>query len=140
MLNRDQDYLNLLVQPGSDHLIIPNHVVDRERNILLRLEGDDLLQLFVFKRWQFNKTRKNRLRGQRAIHRAVFDMQLAHHFTQRDSRLVQCSVGLATLASRRIERRFPQTIIQQDQATVSLDAELCQTNGLGPEIEADQAR
>jgi hypothetical protein len=130
----------LLVQPASDHLVIPNHVVNRERNILLRLERNDFLQLFVFKGWQFNKTRKNRLRGQRTIHRAVFDMQLAHHFTQRDGRLVQCSVGLATLASRRIERRFPQTIIQQDQATVGLDAELCQANGLGPKIETDQAR
>src|SRR4029434_731683 len=43
MLDRDEDYLNLLVQPASDYLIITNHVVDRETNILLRLERDDFL-------------------------------------------------------------------------------------------------
>src|SRR4030095_14615838 len=63
VLNRDQYSWIFFVQPASDYLIIPNHVVDRERNILLRLERDDFFQLFVFKGWQFNKTRKDRLGG-----------------------------------------------------------------------------
>ena len=130
----------MFFQPASNYLVIPHHVVDRERNILLRLERDDFLQLLVLEGWQFNKTRKNRLRGQGAIHSAIFDAQLMHHFAQHDGRFMQCSMGLPTLASRRIERRFSQTIVQQHEATVRLDTELCQAKGLGPKIKTDQAR
>src|SRR5581483_12013587 len=63
-----------------------------------------------------------------------------HHFAHHGGRFVQCRVRVTTLASRRIERRFSQTIIEQDKATVRLHTELCQANGLGPKIEADQAR
>src|SRR5207248_9750837 len=47
VLDRDQDYLNLLVQPASDHLIIPNHVVDRKAYALLPPERDALPHLSV---------------------------------------------------------------------------------------------
>src|SRR5438552_17779407 len=50
VLDRDQDYLNLLVQPASDHLIIPNHVVDRKGYVLLRLARGDALQLSLVTR------------------------------------------------------------------------------------------
>jgi hypothetical protein len=80
------------------------------------------------------------LRRQRAIPHAAFDAQLVHHFAQYNGRFVQRSVRLTTLASRRIERRFPQTIIQQDQTTVSLETELRQANGVGPKVKTDQAR
>jgi hypothetical protein len=61
--DRNEDHLNLFLQSASDQLVIPNHVVDREWNILLCLERDDFLQLFLFKAGQFNKAGKNRLRG-----------------------------------------------------------------------------
>src|SRR6266480_3240766 len=63
-----------------------------------------------------------------------------HHFAQHDGRFVQSSMSLTTLASRRIDRCFPQTIVQQDKATVRLDAELRHAKGLGAKIETDEAR
>src|SRR5262249_6584696 len=36
-------------------------------------------------------------------------------------------------------RRFPQTIIQQNEPSMRLDAKFRQADGLGPKIETDQA-
>ena len=54
-LDRDQDHLNLLARAASDELVIPDYFVDRKRNILLRLEGNDPLDLFLADRRQFHE-------------------------------------------------------------------------------------
>src|SRR5437879_3183227 len=89
-------------------------------------------------RWQFHKTREDRLRGQRIIHRALFDVEFRHRVPQRDGRFPERSVGVASLPSCRIKRRFEQTIIQQDQAAMGFHAKFCQTDGLGPNIKASE--
>src|SRR5438045_5958084 len=43
---------------STDELVIPNHFVQRERNILLRFKRDDLVQFFLSERRQFHKPDK----------------------------------------------------------------------------------
>jgi hypothetical protein len=53
--DRDEDDLNLFAQPAADELVIPDDFVQRERDILLRFERDDLVQFFLYQRRQFHK-------------------------------------------------------------------------------------
>ena len=57
--NRNQYNLNWFAAPASHKLVIPNDLVDWERNILLRLERNDSLDLFFVNRRKFDKTREN---------------------------------------------------------------------------------
>ncbi len=53
--DRDKHDLNLFAQSSTDELIIPDDFVQRERDILLRFERDDLVQFFPSYRRQFHK-------------------------------------------------------------------------------------
>ena len=86
-LDCDEDDLNLFVQATANNLVIPDDLVDREGDILLRLERNDLVDLSLLNCGQFHKTRKDRLPGQRIVYRAVFDVQLVHHLAQSDGHL-----------------------------------------------------
>ena len=66
--------MDLLIEAASDKLVIPHHFIDRERDILLRLERNDFLNLFLLDGRQIDETRKNRLRGQCIVYNAAFDV------------------------------------------------------------------
>ena len=67
------------------------------------------------------------------------DLHFAHHFAQHGARFVQRNLRVSTLACLRIERRFAQPIIYQDQ-TAGGGSKFRETDRLRSEIEGDQAR
>ena len=129
----------MFAHTASDQLVIPDHLVHGERNILLRLKCDDLIDLFRIERRQFDKARKNRLRRDRIIHVGTVNVHFVHYFAQHTSGFVQRSMGVTAFASCRVKRRFAETIIQQRQATVDY-SKFRQTDGLGPDVESNETR
>jgi len=100
---------------------------------------DDLVYLFRIKRGQFDKTRKNRLRGHRIVYWAPMNVHFVHHFAQRNSRFLQRNVGVKTLPACRIKRGLAEPITQQNQTPVDYP-KFRQTDGLGPQIETNETR
>src|SRR6266480_67252 len=127
--DRDEYDLNLLVPTASNKLVIPDDFVDWKRNVLLRLERNDSLDLFLLHRRQFHKTLKNRLPGDGVINAAVFDLQLVHHFTQSNGYF-----GVPNFPPNQLSRDFAETIVEQHQPTVGLYTKFCQAYGLRAEV------
>jgi hypothetical protein len=137
-LDRDDQHLNLFAQPAAHELVIPDHFVDRERNILLRLECNDFVDLCSVERRQFHKAHKDRLRRDCVIHRRVMNLHFPHHLAYDTHRFVQREVRVTTLPGLRIEGRFAQPIIYEDQSAVDR-SKFCETDRLRSEVESDQA-
>ena len=64
---------------APDELIIPNHLIDRKRNVLLRLEGDDPLDLFRADWRQSHEAGENGFLGYRVVNVSALDLQLTQH-------------------------------------------------------------
>jgi hypothetical protein len=67
------------------------------------------------------------------------NMQLAHHFAQRDSHFVRRNKSLPTLTGFRIKGRFAKVIPQQNQPSVG-HSEFRQTDSLRSDIESNKTR
>ena len=118
-LDRDQYHLDLLVRAAADELIIPNHFVDGKRDVLLRFKCDDLLDLFLFHRRQFDETREDRLSRDRIVDVAAFDLQLVHHLPHRRGDL-----RTADAFARGIDEQLAQNTALQHKPAMSLRAKL----------------
>ena len=124
-----------MVEAASNKLVIPHHFIDRERDILLRLERNDFLDLFLVDGGQIDETRKNRLRGQCVVHKTAFDVQLGQHLAQSDRHLRS-----PDFFSRGFDWNLAQSIAEQDQPAMGLHAKFCQADSLRSKIETDDAR
>ena len=67
------------------------------------------------------------------------NLHFVHHFAQNGGRFVQREVRVTTLAGLRIEGRFAQPIIYEDQ-TAADRSKFRETDRLRSEVESDQAR
>ena len=67
------------------------------------------------------------------------NVHFVHHFAHHGSGFVDGNVGITTLPSCRIKRRFAETIIQQHEAPLDY-SKFRQTDCLGPDIESNETR
>ena len=133
-LDGDEDHLDLPVGAASDLLVIPDHLVDRKRNVLLRLEEDNPLDFFRADWRQRHEAGKNRLLGHGVVDSSALDLQLVQHLAQRRGNL---RVSRSFLG--RIDQKFTRPVAAQDQPATRLDAKLGQLDALRAEIERDDA-
>ena len=77
----------MLIRPTTDELIIPDHFVNRERHVLLRLESNDAIDFLLFHRGQFHEPRENRLSRDRVVHLSAFYPQFVQYFVDCDGDL-----------------------------------------------------
>jgi hypothetical protein len=65
------------------------------------------------------------------------NVHFVHHFAQHQGGFVQRNVGVKTLPSCRIKRRFAETKVQQYQALLDY-AKFRQTDCLGTDVESNE--
>src|SRR6202011_1424682 len=119
---------------AGDQLVIPDHFIDREWNVLLRFERNDFLDFLLFNRGQLHETRKDRLRRDGVIDVAILDSHFAEHLAncRRDLRLLNP-------LTRWIDQDLAQSISPKHQAAMWLRTKFRQPDRLRPEIEAENA-
>jgi hypothetical protein len=102
---------------------------------LLRLEGNDSLDLFLVDRRQFHEARENRLFRHRVVHVSALDLQLAQHLAQRSDNL-----RAPHFLFGRIDKKLSRTVAAQDQSPVRVYTKLRQLDVLRTEIESGDRR
>ena len=102
-LDRHDDHLDLRGVAAIHELVIPDDLVDRVGNVLLRLEGDDLIHLLLADRRQLHEAREDRLRGNRVIDLSPFEPQPP---TISGNISLACASRVASAADRRAVRAF----------------------------------
>src|SRR5204862_8349479 len=83
---------------------------------------------------QFHEPREDRLGSDRVIDRADFYSQLAQHLAQR-----RADLRVAGAFVRRVRQDFAQPVTVQNQPAVGLGMEFSEPNGLGTEVQAENA-
>ena len=80
-----------------DEFVVPNHLGERERNVLLGLEGDELLEVVVLKRRKLDEAGEDSLSGNGVARLGSTDLEAPAELSDRDSGLrdagcVQCGI------------------------------------------------
>ena len=61
-----------------EQFVIPDHGINRERQLLLGLEGDQLLDIIAIERWKFDKASENGLAGDGVADFAFRELKFLH--------------------------------------------------------------
>ena len=133
-LDRDQDHLNLFAHAATNDLVVPDNFVDRERNVLLRLERNDPLDLFGLDRRQFHEPREDRLLRHGVVNRPALDLQLVQHLAQSRDNL-RASRGRLS----RVGQELARAIAAQNQSAIWLKTKRRQLETLRAEIKRSDA-
>ena len=86
-LHRDDDDLGFDGTRLADEFIVPRHLVDRERNVLLGLKLDNLADAVRANRRQLHKTGKHRVAGDAIPDALALEFELGDEFLHRDAEL-----------------------------------------------------
>lgn len=109
----DRDDEDFLLVPVVDQLVVPHHFVERKRNVLLGLEGDELLDVVILQRGQLDEAGENRLAGNRVTRLGLAHLEAAHELANRDLRL-----GNPGGVHRRIRHNGFRVVLLEDQSAV----------------------
>jgi hypothetical protein len=131
----DDDDFDLIGVAAIDELIVPDDLVNRVGDVLLGLEGDDLIDLLFADRRQLDEAGENGLRRDRVIDLRALQLAGLHH-------LVEDELGLPEThrIHRGIGEQFPGLVRREDEPAVLPGLELGEPNGLGAETQTQDAR
>ena len=133
-LDRHEHDFHLAVLAAADELIIPHDFLDRERHVLLRLEPDDLLDLFLGDRGQFDEARKDVLTRNGVIDQPALDLEIVAQAGGR-----QPSLGQTGAFRTGIAEDLGLLVGVEHQTAIFGLVEFRETDGLRAEIQTDDA-
>ena len=134
-LDRRQDHLHLPAVARIEKLPVPHHFINRVRDILLRLERHDLLDLRrIAHTRQRDRTRENDVRCDRVVHTAALHPEFAHDLLD---------LELCLRRPRRVSGRVAEdlALLQpgQREAPVCISLKLGQTDRLRAEVQREDS-
>ena len=124
----------MLAGAAPDKLVIPDYFLERERNILLRLERNNPFSLLLADSWQLHEARENAFFRDGVIDVSALDLEFSQHLAHRGGDLFRSHA-----LGRRIDKNVARQITTQDQPARRLGAKFRELDALRTKIERDDA-